>query len=564
MKARPLRKRKHPDHVSLLRATIGALLLVTALFGFAPAPAAAETGPAGANNRVKGDASRVEKATIFLSGAELTRSMPVALRPGRNIVTFEGLPADVRPESVMAAISGDAQLISAAYRVNHLERPVVAERLARLREELKNVEDEVARTSGRIAVLEAEEEFFKLNRGIAGKDGIRLDDLRGVSEYFGARLTEIAEATFRERKALAELRERQARLTQELGESANDDMRAVGEIVVELSAARTEQAALSVSYFTPGAGWEPFYEIRVAEVNGPAKLVGKGRIRQTTGENWEDVAVVLSSGTPALGRQQPILMPWRLDFQYDGGGKLLSRSYNMMAAPMAETAMDAAMHDEIAPPAPKAKQAVVQQAQTSVEFVLPAPISLPSQEEARTVEILDADLAATYQHYSVRKLDRDAFLLAKVKGWEKLNLLAGEVGIFLENTYVGTTFLDPRQADDEMEISLGRDRGVIVTRVKGRDFAARSLLGKTQKDTREWLVTVRNTRPTPIDIRVLDQIPVSANKSITVETVEISGAELDADTGELRWELRLQPGESVQKTVKYTVSYPGGKSVFLE
>ena len=227
--------------------------------------------------------------------------------------------------------------------------------------------------------------------------------------------------------------------------------------------------------------------------------------------------------------------------------------------------MDEAEVPSMAPRAGKlAGRPVTQETQTSVEFALPAPISVPSGSDGYTAEIMDAEMPAKYEHYSVRKLDRDVFVLAKIEGWEKLSILEGEVGVFLGNTYVGRSFIDPRRADDTLEISLGRDPGVIVTRVKGRDFAGTSFLGANNRATREWVLTVRNTRQTPIDIRVLDQLPVSVNKSIKVEAVELSGAVHDADTGELRWDLHLEPGESTQKTVKYTVTYPKDQELALE
>ena len=536
------------------RAYLSAVLFALAVFLSAPSAFAAEGG------------SDVRRATVFLSGAELTRGMAVELKPGKNTVTFGGLPADVQPESVAATTQGDAQLLSAVYRINHLESPEGAERIKKLNDEFRSVEETMARNAAHVSVLEAEADFLRQNRSIAGRDGIQLDELREVSEYYRTRLAEIADEKLNVRYEQEELQKRFDRLAQQLGGGVDDGRRAVGEIVVELFAEAATRAEVSISYFVHSAGWTPFYEIRAADAEGPIRLIGKGNVRQTTGEDWRDVEVVLLSGTPAIGGTQPILLPWYLDFTAPTPKPDLNRyrAFNSAGSAAQETASATLMADMAPEAIFKARLPRAQQAQTSVEFALPAPISVLSQEEPQVVEIMSEELAATYQHYSVRKLDRDVFLLAKVEGWEKLSLLAGEAGIFLGNAYVGTTTIDPRRADEVMEVSLGRDSGVIVTRVKGRDFASRSLFGKSEKATREWTITVRNTRKTPIEIKVLDQIPVSTNKDIVVEAVEVDGAKHDAATGELSWELTLKPGESAQKAVKYTVTYPHGRSVTLE
>lgn len=551
---------------------VAALLQVLAGGRAAEAASEAEGGAA-----VGGQASRIERATVFLSGAEVTRVLRVDLKPGKNVVTFGGLPADILPESVGAHILGEADgtaLLSVVFRIDHLAKPETSERAARLNGELQAVRDDIERNADRVRVLDAEEEFLRANSAVAGDAGVRLEDLRAVDEYYRARLSGIVSEKFDRKRTAEALQKKHDRLTQELGGAVDDGVKPVGGIAVELAAERAGTADVAVSYFLRSAGWTPFYEIRVADLNAPARLVGKGQVCQTTGEDWDDIPVVLSSGSPTVGGVQPELQPWYLDFPRPVVPRASYSAFNSMrmAAPAAPVAQEM-MQDEIEP-APMAHKApgmgkskggpVAQETQTSVEFVLPAPISVPSGNDGYTAEIMNVDLPAKYEHYSVRKLDRDVFVLAKIEGWEKLSILEGEVGIFLGNTYVGRSFIDPRRADDTLEISLGRDSGVIVTRVKGRDFAGTTFLGANNKATREWVLTVRNTRQTPIDIRLLDQIPVSANKSIKVEAVELSGAAHDANKGELRWDLRLEPGESVQKTVKYTVTYPKDQELVLE
>ena len=172
------------------------------------------------------------------------------------------------------------------------------------------------------------------------------------------------------------------------------------------------------------------------------------------------------------------------------------------------------------------------------------------------VEITRQRLDASYQHYCIPKLDTDVFLLPNIEGWETLDILEGEASIFLGNTYVGTTLIEPRKGNSKMSIHLGKDGSVIASRVKGKDFTSSSVLNINNKISREWQITVRNTRHSDISIKILDQIPVSASKSIIVEPVEISGAKYNTETGELCWERHLEAGKSIELSIKYSVTYP--------
>jgi hypothetical protein len=58
-----------------------------------------------------------------------------------------------------------------------------------------------------------------------------------------------------------------------------------------------------------------------------------------------------------------------------------------------------------------------------------------------------------------------------------------------------------------------------------------------------------------------DQIPVSQESEIIVETTQLSKGELDPATGIVTWNLKIQPGETVKVVLSYNVKYPKNKQV---
>ena len=224
-----------------------------------------------------------------------------------------------------------------------------------------------------------------------------------------------------------------------------------------------------------------------------------------------------------------------------------------------EMVADASMEPEI-------KSIPLQQVenQTTVDFVIDLPYTVNSDNKTYTVTMADYALPATYQYYSIPKIEKEAYLISSIKDWEKYNLLEGEANIFFENTFVGKTVLDVRYASDTLDISLGRDKSVSVNREKITDFSSKKFVGTRKEESRAWKITVKNNKSQPINMLLLDQVPVSVRDEIKVEIDELSGGKHNNQTGEIKWELRLNPNEERVFTLKYVVKYPRNRNLVIE
>lgn len=202
--------------------------------------------------------------------------------------------------------------------------------------------------------------------------------------------------------------------------------------------------------------------------------------------------------------------------------------------------------------------------QTAVEFEIKIPYTIKSDNKNTIVEVDRYQLPVDYEYFAIPKISRDAFLLATITDWEKYNLLEGEANIFFENTYVGKTILDTRYVSDTLSISLGRDKNIQVTRDKVKDFNTKKFLGSKKEDTRAWKITIRNNKSQPIDMVILDQMPVSTTPEIEVNAEEVSGASRNEETGEVKWKLKLKPADKKEIELRYKVKYPKDRNLTIE
>jgi hypothetical protein len=209
-------------------------------------------------------------------------------------------------------------------------------------------------------------------------------------------------------------------------------------------------------------------------------------------------------------------------------------------------------------------ETVMMENQTSVNFAIEQPYTVRSQEESLMVDIRKYEITAIYKYFAVPKLDQDAFLIASIVDWDQYGLLEGEANLYFEGTYIGKTILDVRILSDTLDLSLGRDKNVIIERERVDEFTEKRFIGNNKVDTRGIRIRVRNNKSQPVELTLKDQIPVSVRSDISVDVTEKSGADLDENSGILQWKLNLQPQQQKEFIFRYEVKYPRNEKVILE
>lgn len=516
--------------------------------------------------------SKITDVTVYLSGAQITRQAIFTPAASITELVFENLTHTLQPGSLQVSAGEGITILSVEHRINYLKESDKSADIEVMQQELESLEDQLTEQNSQLELCALEESFFAANNSLAGNDiGLKASELKEAVLFYNERMANIAQKRIICNKEIQQLKKRISVIQFQLGSFQNTQQFPVSEVVVKAATENLESANLTISYYVSSASWLPAYDIRAKDTASPVLLHYKAQVSQNTGEDWEDVQLVLSTGNPSSGSECPEVKPWYIDFYappvirdsltasmpaYEP-----SRKRNSMLQNEVECIEELSVIDESIIPEPAAR---VSESLASVEYIIKQPYSIASGDGGQSVEIITHSLPARYHHFSARKLEKEVFLLAVVKDWEGLNLVAGEAAIFFENRYVGKTFIDPRRAGEEISLSLGVDQSVIVTRVRGKDFTEKSLTGSSVKQTRQWELTVRNLKSVAIDIKVVDQIPVSLNKQITVDAVDISKAQYDKDTGILTWTFELEPAAVRKMVVKYLVTHPKKTTVVLE
>ncbi len=205
----------------------------------------------------------------------------------------------------------------------------------------------------------------------------------------------------------------------------------------------------------------------------------------------------------------------------------------------------------------------VTDSELDVTYDIDLPYDVPTNGKQQVATLKEAEVPALFKYYAVPKLDKDAFLLAEIVNWEKLNLLPGEANIIFEGTYVGKSFIDPASTNDTLNLTLGKDKRVVVKREKLMDYSSIKFLGSNKLQTFTYEITVRNNKKDALSFMLKDQYPISTNKDVEVELLSHSDAMNNKEIGVLTWKLQLEPGETKKIRFSYSVKYPRGKTLNL-
>ena len=528
----------------------------------------------------------IQAVRVFLKGARPERSLETELERGENSVVLTGLSSSIDPQSIVVGIAAGAdgaapvaEIGGVSFEVTTLRTAKNPERIQALVEEARTLEREIDRLKMEQALCERQQEMLAANiapgagsSGAVGGPARTLVEITELADYYLRENTRLDEKKLELKYTLEEAERRLEATNTEIG-SDNIERRSTGELSILINSAVRQTVRLDIGYNDSAAGWTPYYDLRVEEAgtteaaNKPLRLIAKGRVRQSTGEHWEGVALTLSSGSPRVNIDLPELKTWYVRAE---SPSRQSRARAPGVAMMESAKMSAPMDVEDAAPQELVQQlylavaeAEVSEQQTSVEFSLPLPAAIETGGEEE-FQLRTNELTAEYRYISVPKIDGAAYLMAEVKGWERLNLLYGECNLFLNGIFIGRTVVDPRRADEGMEISLGADSSILVKRERGRDSESRAFIGTTAKAGRQYELTVRNTKGRAIELELVDQLPVSTSDSVKVEMTESSAAEHDKDTGKLTWKIALGAGESQSRKFAYTVTYPKNSILYLD
>src|ERR1700720_2350034 len=256
--------------------------------------------------------STVDAVTVYPDGASITRAIIAEIPGDDNTVVVKDFPLALDPLSLRVEGEAGTRLTIGAIdtRRPHAALPVDLPELDKRIEALK---DERADLQGAIAAATARR-GFAVRFADASPAGIGdKGEARPIADWRAA-FAAVAEEVATADSAIRDAERKQRDIDREVARLESD--RAIKppsklEVRIDLAAPAATKATLRVTYAVRAARWTPLYDARLdtgAKDRKPAlELVRRAEITQTTGEDWPNVALSVSTVRTARGGKAPEL-----------------------------------------------------------------------------------------------------------------------------------------------------------------------------------------------------------------------------------------------------------------
>jgi len=530
--------------------------------------------------------SQLINANVYYGyGAELTHKAKVNLQAGQKEVTINNISALLVENTLQIGCPENVVLLN--YRFNtKTETPTAITNplIKKMEDSIKAFNKQInANTQESNVTAEMFDKTSKLieNYSTTPEKTINTVDIMKLIEYYNGKIQTYRSTIYTLKLKRDEWQEAINEINQRIYDIRQKEKlppsKTIGQLILQVMTKEETTADIGISYYTQNAGWIPTYDMRVKSIDNSFRLIYKASVSQTTGLDWKQVKLTLSTSNPNQGTTIPVLNPWNLQYFVPGvykqmlqgraaGLNVYNRAqsmeekvvigYGTVAKKEAsqEYAKDVEQSDISA-------YTTLNESQLFTSFEIDLPYDVPTDGRSYSVAIKEEKIAATYKHYAIPKLDKDAFLLAEISNWETLDLLPGEANVIMDNVYLGKSFIDPNTTMDTLNISLGRDKRMAVKRLLMKEYSKTKFIGNNKTETFTYEITVKNNKKETVNMLLKDQYPLSSIKEIEVELIDSDGAEVNTELGSLNWKISLKPNESRKYRFSYKVTYPKDKKI---
>jgi uncharacterized protein (TIGR02231 family) len=519
--------------------------------------------------------SAVDAVTVYPDCASVTRVIAADLAAGDNTLVLRDFPLGLDVASLRVEGEADTKLTIGAIDARP-PRQVPPADLPELDKRIQALQDQRDDLQGAIDAANARHKFAERfaeasPAGIGDKGEAR--PLAEWREAFTAVSEEVAAAD----AAVRDARRKQRDFDRQIARLKSD--RAIKppsklEVRLDLAAAAATSAKLRVTYTVRNARWTPLYDARLdtgAKDRKPAlELVRRAEITQTTGEDWSDVALSVSTVRATRGGDAPelnsLLVRYPQPPPLEPAPPPVSQSDRLssFAAPASSAKVLA-----LAPVRAEEQEAAAEVGGFQVTYRIQGRVSVGASEGARSLRISTATIAPDLVVRAAPVLDPTGFLEASFRQSEDAPLLPGQVAIYRDGMFVGRGQMKAASKDETVRLGFGADDKIKIERsvVKRNEGSAGLIVTTAKTDERSFKTTVRNGHDFPIHVAIEDQLPVSENEDIQVEmlpaTTPPTTSNLRDRRGVLEWAFEAKPGEARDIAFAWRLRWPKDKGIVM-
>ncbi len=554
-------------------------------------------------------ASKVSAVTLYRGQALVSRTVPLPNRTGELQLLVDDLPARVDGSSLSATSSHkDVVVRSVRYRTKATSQATNPE-VAKLDQKREALNNELNVVRQRIRLVDEKMRVYQGQMGFVAPTA-KVEMAKGVLDP--KKLQAVTSANLAARDALFEakiaLQDRQrsirketrllSRKRRELTRGQHSYRR---QAVLFVHKRKSGRGSLRLDYLVRSASWTPTYNVRASRDGRSVQVEYLADVRQMSGEAWNRAAVTLSTATPRMSAESPLLGPlWvglggaptrkkrrRMTFKSYALSQSRIRAQQQRLNSSPRPAQGGWMMNKLAADGQRlelnADKDVVRAGRRAVKaaeealavsYRLPGRMSLESRSDRQMIKIATLKLDATVFYEAVPLFSTYVTRYARVVNTSDLPLLAGNYRAYSDGEFVGRGAIGVIARDQDFTIGLGADTQLRCYRELVDKKADTSWGDRVQ--TFDYRLRIESYKRQAVDVRLYDRIPASKTEDLQIKLVRNSTGlskeavyvRDDRPKGILRWDLKVAAGTSGAKAkdirYRFEMKYAKDKHVGRE
>lgn len=522
--------------------------------------------------------ARVDLVTIYPGHATVTRLITLDLPAGQHDIIVPDLPQGLSPQGLRVSAPTGTQIGAVNLANDRLpvtpdqsapEIVAAKEEVERLESILRDSDAAIAVIRLRVAAADAQITFLQnLAQGRAGNaltDG-SIANIQALAQMVGSETLAARQTAFdAEQEAKAAERARQDDL-----DALKDAQQALAALMVPeqdgsvltftLNAAKAGAYTVDISSVEGFANWAPVYDMRLTTGNAAVLDIDRAVvISQQSGQDWNDVQLVLSTARP--GEQtapsevwpQPRRIIPKDDLDREGGVGLLSadaQSFARSGAVMMEDALAA----------PTAVTAQADFSGATVTYTYPGRVTIRNGVDDLRLALDTLSLDADVWAEAVPSRDSIAYRMAEFTNTTGEVLLPGQALLFADGTMIGFDQMSLLAAGADQRLGFGPLDGLRLTRAMPRKSEGDVGVFTSANQLNELVVmTVENLTGQDWPVLVRDAFSYTEQEDLEVDlTTSPPATRLNPEgrRGILEWDLELYAGATQEIVLDYTLTWP--------
>lgn len=261
--------------------------------------------------------SKIDKVTVFLEGAQVQRSAKTNLTAGKYELVFTNISPSLDKQSIQVKADDNITVLSVIHQQNFMKEQQKQEEIKEIEAQKEAQVEKIALQRNIMNVYKQEETMLIKNQQIGGaNNGLKAVDLKDAADFQRSRLTEVYQKQMETDRAIKKMEIELGKMNRQLIELNQKVDISTSEIHVTVNAKETTNSNFLITYLVKQAGWFPTYDIRVKDISSPINLQYKANVFQSSGEDWKEIKMFLSTGNPNENGNKPMISPWYLKYVY--------------------------------------------------------------------------------------------------------------------------------------------------------------------------------------------------------------------------------------------------------